>query len=70
MARTIDNHDGTLAIIRGLARRHAAEAAAAIDTLPPADEQGAGLDEGRLQTQLKCRRALKELARLAVERMK
>ena len=53
-----------------LARRHAAEAAAAIDALPPADKQGAGLDEGRRQTQLKCRRALKELARVAVERMK
>ena len=48
-----------------LARRHAAEAAAAIDALPPAETS-----QGRRRTQLECRRALKELARLAVERMK
>ena len=48
-----------------LAQQHAAEAAAAIDALPPAD---AG--QGRRRTQLECRRALKELARVAVERMK
>ena len=48
-----------------LARRHAAEAAAAIDALPPAETS-----QGRRRTQLECRRALKELARVAVERMK
>ena len=50
-----------------LARRHAAEAVAAIDALPPADQ---AVPAGRRETQLKCRRALKELARVAVERIK
>jgi geranyl diphosphate synthase len=50
-----------------LARAHAAEAVAAIDALPPADK---AVTAKQRETQLKCRRALKELARVAVERIK